>query len=310
MKLGATANTLLEAAALISIVCGLILCGVNSRFVAENSDRFRDVFKYRPFLQAILACGIFGVLRAVTSLATVIVLTVPVFKRVPAVVPIVLAAASAGLYIGEVIPGGMAVRTSWTQWQASDNNLVRNADFRSWVAEWNWRKAEYGWKDPTGDKEQVFLVSPLGDRGYSLPDGCYYTDTDFGPWGSGVPYCLIDHRNTTWPEYNETTNRYEVDEMQIVAVKCAGGWNQDNLNAAVKKHFTEQNEKRALEEERENVTTAEEWDSLNKKIEYGTQIGNEYSIGTADCILLIVESTSFVMTVVGLALYIASGKMA
>lgn len=309
MKLGATANTLLEAAALISIVCGLVLCGVNSRFVAENSDRFRDVFMYRPWLQAILACGIFGVLRAVTSLATVIVLTVPVFKRVPAVVPIVLAAASAGMYIGEVIPGGMAVRTSWTQWQSSDNNLVRNAAFRSWVAEWGWRAVDDRY-EYSSTHEETYLTGPLGDRGYSLPSGCYYTGNSFGEWGSGVPYCLIDHRNTTWPENNATTNRYEVDEMQIVAVKCAGGWNQDNLNAAVKKHFTEENEERALEEELENVTTAEEWDSLNKKIYYKTQIGNDCSIGTADCILLIVESTSFVMTVVGLALYIASGKMA
>ena len=303
MKLASVASALLGAGLLLSAVGGLVMCGVESAWFHEYRAHYRDLFQYRPLCQAVLSCGIFGVLRALASIAAFLVLFVPALANLPRIVVIVLAAVSVGLYIGEVIPGGMAINRAWWHWRDSENNLIRQEGYRSWVIEYQWRKSTPGHQDTTGG-----LLSSID--GYSVPTGKYWGGStgNFMSWGSSTFYCDIDFANSSIPELDYDTRLYQnITETEIIAPVCKGGWNAGNLRTAVIDYCTRYNEKVNLEKSRLEAQSPEEWDDYDKKLtKFDTPSTRYLTYGTATCILILVETVSFILAATGLGIDLAS----
>ena len=304
MKLASVASALLGAGLLLSAVGGLVMCGIESAWFHEYRAYYKDVFQYRPLLQAVLSCGIFGVLRALASIAAFLVLFVPALGNLPRIVVIVLAAVSAGLYFGEVIPGGMAINRAWWGWRDSENNLIRQEGYRSWVIEYQWRHGLVGHEDPVDE-------ALLGNiKGYEVPMGKYWGGSSFGSWGSGF-YCDIDFANSTLPKLpsqdDETKLWQNITETEIIAPFCKGGWNADNLKTAVIDYCTRQNEYQNLMTSQSQAQSAEEWDDYGKKLaKFDTPPTELLTYGTATCILILVETVSFILAATGLGIDLVS----
>ena len=303
------------AGIIIAIIGGIVLCGVNSRYWHDRSNQQNAKWgPYRQIVQSALACGVFAVIRAAVSIVAIVMLLIAALVNLPRLVVIALAAVSAGLFLGEVISGGICLQRCQEtnengDYVKSKARYFEDSSFTTWMREHDVLQAEYQDITGTGTSNQD-LIQWVSD--YQLPTASYWSG-NFRNWNTQTQYsCVIDSPNSSVPTYNSTTKLYDCDNFEVLTVKCVGGWNQDKLNSAIKSKCELENKQQQLTNERDEATSLEEWRKKDKEIqEYGWSRYKYTSdipfLAVSNCILLVLQGLSFILTVVGIGLYAAGG---
>ena len=302
------------AGMIIAIIGGIVLCGVNSRYWNDRSNKINQ--KWGPdrlIGQSALACGIFGVIRAAVSIVAIVMLLMGALANLPRLVIIALAAVSAGLYLGEVISGGICVRRCRDTDQYGNHvsrkeGYYEDSSYIAWIQEHNVLQSQYL------NMSSVNLAIPDLVPEYKMPDSRYWDSktSTFRPWTPSPPThsCVIGF-NSRVPMRNETTELYDnCDGVNVVTVKCVGGWNQDKLNSAIKSQCEFKLKEQQLEKERGDATSLEEWRRKDKELKehrWSREPSNIRCLAVANCILIVLQGASFILTAVGLGLYAAGG---
>ena len=313
MKPASAGCPLMGAGMIIAIIGGIVLCGVNSRYWNDRSNKINQKWgPDRPFGQSALACGIFGVIRAAVSIVAIVMLLMGALVNLPRLVIIALAAVSAGLYLGEVIPGGICVqlcRDTAGDYIGSRHRYYEDSSYIAWIQEHNVLQSQY--PGMGGVNQAISNLVP----GYNMPSSWYWDSKTgkFRQWSSFyyAPYPCVIGFNSRVPMRNETTNLYDdCDDVNVVTVKCVGGWNQDKLNSAIKSQCESYNKYKQLEKERDDATSLEEWRRKDKELnehQWSRKPSKIRYLAVANCILIVLQGASFILTAVGLGLYAAGG---
>ena len=228
--------------------------------------------------------------------------------KIPQIALLVTVAVSAVLYLGEVIPAGLSVNLGWDtiNWTSTGDNvgfaltdhrndLYRNRDWLSWAVNFEWRQELYKKEPGTG--------GPTRLEGYHVPRASYFGSggvfTKYGSASAGP--CLIDLDNSTWPELNQDGFYDSCDNFTVLTVECVGGWNEKNFNSAVSEACKKQNTTIANKKGMEEALTGTEWfDISRKQQELYNEVNTPAYFASANMILIVFETVSFILTVIGL----------
>lgn len=204
-------------------------------------------------------------------------------------------------------------------------SYFKDSQALSWYVNYDWRQKKYTDKypdDETGTNNVIpfskaeFLPLLLDLEGYAVPSAYYWGGYGFAQWSS--PYvlfpCIIDYMNSTWPVLNYTTDRYgwrtwyynDCDNFSLVVVDCTGGWNEGKLHSAVAGSCRRRNVTLANQAaERYALTKAEWYENYKLRTKDDIDIDWQYSspslLASANSVILLFETVSFLLTGIGLA---------
>ena len=314
MKLGPAGYSLMGAGLLMSALCGLAMCSVNARFHWDRKLAGKQPWSpVRIMCNSAIACAVFSFFRALASVGAVLLFFLRSWVKIPQIALLVTVAISAVLYLGEVIPAGLSVNRGWDTVNLtsvdSDNfgfvltehrsDLYRKRDWLSWSVNFDWRQELYN-KDNDAPKPGSW---PNRVEGYAMPYGAYFNAYgEFEAYGSpsAVP-CLIDLDNSTWPEPNQDGFYDSCDNFTVLTVECVGGWNEKNFNSAISEACKKENTTIANIRKMSEALTGTEWfDTLRKHQDLYNEVNRPAYFASANMILIVFETVSFLLTVIGL----------
>ena len=296
----------------LAIIGSLSLAAVDFYFYDENK-----VVGYQPYstrakpLQCVLACGIFAVLRAFVSIGAVVVLSIGWLLK--PIVPPVVSAVSAGLFLGELISGSMFVsmmRYGRPYRPQSEMNYLEDEKFADWVNNFTDIQAMYSVAENEewgGDEEGNWRS--FEPDGYSLPsESCFWNSTEAGwkcePISETVLPCIINYNVSKGiTSYtSDGVTLYDCDRLDLVVVECIGGWTEKRLNSEVKKKCRERNGQQFRTWDRNKLTS---WDKTleGEKVSYKDNV--KFSVtDVSSCshltlILIVLEAGSCILTLIG-----------
>ena len=312
MKLGPAGHSLMGAGLLMSALCGLAMCSVNARFHWDRKLAGRQPWSpVRIMCNSAIACAVFSFFRALASVGAVLLFFLRSWVKIPQIALLVTVAVSAVLYLGEVGPAGLSVNRGWDAvnstdpfepyaylWDDFQNDPYRNKGWLGWMANFLWKQRLHMEGDQYTLPDFLKLI-----EGYGFPRAAYYNDDEFVSYGvpNAVP-CVIDLDNSTWPELNPDTRFYDsCDNFTVLAIECVGGWNEKNLNEAVSDACKKKNTTLANIREMSEALTGTEWfDTLRKHQDLYNEVNRPAYFASANMILIVFETVSFLLTVIGL----------
>ena len=334
MKVTGAGAALLVAAMTISVVAGFSICAIDIHFYDTNKQErygYRSVWK--TVLDLSLSCGIFGAARAIVSLSAIVILCLS--GCVSPVAVVIVAAISAGLYFGELIPGSMLISESYLgtdgAWRSTaDMIYIDDPEYLEWVDTYTQRQGEYSyegndwwgtaWQSPTSKWPRQFGVPTSYNWSVDDPNGPVVSVDK----GRGVYSCIVNYNVSKTPNnLGQATSIpnlgsvyvQDCDNIDLVVVDCLSGWDEASLNSEVKRLCKERNQEFFDSTRPVETPTPLEQALEQDKYEVMT-VATESTIGMYyfNSILIALETASFVLALVGILLValggLCSGKSA
>lgn len=309
MKEDGVVVSFLVAGLSLAIIGSLSLAAVDLYFYDENkASGYQPYSLYTKPLQCVLACGIFAALRAFVSIGAVVVLSIGWLLK--PIVPPVVSAVSAGLFLGELISGSMFVSMmrygdGGPYRPRSEMNYLEDEKFADWVNNFTDIQAMYSSEEneewgPEGEKWSQFRP-----ESYALLSSSYFWNSTEAEWKresipSTVLPCIINYNVSK--DITSLNNLYDCDRLDLVVVECIGGWTEKRLNSEVKKKCRERNGQQFRTWDRNKLTN---WDRTLEGEKYSYKDYVKYSVtGVSSCshltlILIVLEAGSCILTLIG-----------
>lgn len=328
MQFGGSAAWFLLAGAIISSLGGLCLSVVDLHFYNHNRTlRFGYKSKWVGILDACLACGFFGLLRAVVSIGSIVLLALSRLLK-PMIVFVVLVI-SAGLYFLEIVTGGVVIQRAgrFSIDFPDKQDYWQDRDYAHWVTHFNERQSQYKKADnpewgQTSSKEQGLWLDLLlpeqkgpntGLYQYKVPDTYTWEYQGFEGWAwdlfrpeyseGTVYHCIIKYNESR--DIVEHDGLYDCDRLNLVVEDCLSGWGEADLNIEAKKACQRVNEEQFENWERNKLVS---WKGLEKVLAEGKKerakqgfetVGGVYVLNS---LLIALQTGACAMTVAGLVL--------
>ena len=322
MKVTGAGGALLVAAMAISVIAGFSICAIDLHLYDAKKELrygYRNVWK--SVLDLALPCGIFGAARAILSLSAIVILCLS--GCVSPVAVVLVAAVSAGLYFGELIPGSMLISETYLgvnePWRSNADRIYHDdPEFVEWSETFKQRQSKYTGRDNNWWHWGEDLPLGLAPDSYKISSWYNWTGNNVERITSENPIesCIINYNvskglgqfeNGNTSPVNKGPVVYDCGNIDLVVVDCLSGWDEASLNSQVKRRCRNINEY-AFEQYRPVETPTPVEDALGYETDV-MMLAMEDAVGIyyLNSILIALETASFVLALAGILVVALSG---
>ena len=326
MEIGALTRVFLVAGLTLALLGGLGLAIID--LYAWEENKYQAYTPFSPYampLRSLVTCGVFGAFQAIVAVGGIVV--VCLWWMLLPIVTVIVAAVSALLFLGELVPAAIfisAFSTGSPYVPRSKMNYLEDPEFEKYVQNYHELQSQYSCKDNEEWNEEGECTSnsavPAFGNWYglssmsTLPTSYSWNSTtmtwdevDFGGYsgeylGKGILPCIIDYN--TSKDITQYSSLYDCERLDLVVVECIGGWSEAKLNAAAKKGCRKFNNDKFEGWDKSKVTDPLEKYINTERDEKVSNVkgsaSNLWSCRFLNIVLLVLELFSCVLTVAGI----------
>ena len=332
MEIGALTRVFLVAGLTLALLGGLGLAIID--LYAWEENKYQAYTPFSPYampLRSLVTCGVFGAFQAIVAVGGIVV--VCLWWMLLPIVTVIVAAVSALLFLGELVPAAIfisAFSTGSPYVPTSKMNYLEDPEFEKYVQNYADIQSQYS----CNGNEEWGTTCPEGHSGspvgawwevwptdiprLSVPDSYYWNSSKTnwdkvslaeadGPYGR-VLACIIDFNTskaaTQYPQTVTTSTLLDCERLDLVVVECIGGWSEAKLNAAAKKGCRKFNNDKFEGWDKSKVTDPLEKYINTERDEKVSNVkgsaSNLWSCRFLNIVLLVLELFSCVLTVAGI----------